>query len=205
MRALLEVPVPRKLITANEAKRNCMRVTDWGKEAWSEAASRWTRSPGPLLRALQSSGGRAGDGAAAAAVRQAALEGQRDQECGGQCVRAQVPGRRPVVGPAREVERGVSGNSRAARAGAAWRRWCRGCGPTCWAGRRTSGWRKRPRSGGRARRVAAPPTARDPAQAVEARRDDVPGTARLGRKPRGGATGSGQQPPLVAPSCQAAQ
>ena len=32
-----------KLITANEAKRNCMRVTECGKEAWSEAASRWTR------------------------------------------------------------------------------------------------------------------------------------------------------------------
>lgn len=30
----------RKLITANEAKRNCMRVTECGKEAWSEAASR---------------------------------------------------------------------------------------------------------------------------------------------------------------------
>ena len=29
-----------KLITANEAKRNCMRVTECGKEAWSEAASR---------------------------------------------------------------------------------------------------------------------------------------------------------------------
>ena len=25
----------RKLITANEAKRNCMRVTECGKEAWS--------------------------------------------------------------------------------------------------------------------------------------------------------------------------
>ena len=30
----------RKLITANEAKRNCMRVTECGEEAWSEAASR---------------------------------------------------------------------------------------------------------------------------------------------------------------------
>jgi len=26
------------LITANEAKRNCKRVTDCGEEAWSEAA-----------------------------------------------------------------------------------------------------------------------------------------------------------------------
>ena len=34
----------RKLITANEAKRNCMRVTECGEEAWSEAASRWTRT-----------------------------------------------------------------------------------------------------------------------------------------------------------------
>ena len=30
----------RKLITANEVKRNCMRVTECGEEAWSEAASR---------------------------------------------------------------------------------------------------------------------------------------------------------------------
>ena len=30
----------RKLITANEAKRNRMRATEW-EEAWSEAASRW--------------------------------------------------------------------------------------------------------------------------------------------------------------------
>jgi len=30
----------RKLITANEAKRNCLRATDGGKEAWSETASR---------------------------------------------------------------------------------------------------------------------------------------------------------------------
>ena len=30
----------RKLITANEAKRNCTGVTECGKEAWSEAASR---------------------------------------------------------------------------------------------------------------------------------------------------------------------
>jgi transposase-like protein len=30
----------RKLVMANEAKRNCMRVTDCGEEAWSEAAGR---------------------------------------------------------------------------------------------------------------------------------------------------------------------
>ena len=29
----------RKLTTANEVKRNCMRVTECGEEAWSEAAS----------------------------------------------------------------------------------------------------------------------------------------------------------------------
>jgi elongation factor P len=34
----------RKLITANEAKRNCMRATECGEEAWSETASRWTRT-----------------------------------------------------------------------------------------------------------------------------------------------------------------
>ena len=34
----------RKLITANEAKRNCMRVPECGKEARSETASRWTRT-----------------------------------------------------------------------------------------------------------------------------------------------------------------
>ena len=30
----------RELITKNEAKRNCMRATECGEEAWSEAASR---------------------------------------------------------------------------------------------------------------------------------------------------------------------
>ena len=34
----------RELTTANEAKRNCVRVTERGEEAWSEAASRWTRT-----------------------------------------------------------------------------------------------------------------------------------------------------------------
>jgi hypothetical protein len=30
----------RKLITTNEVKRNCMRATECGEEAWSEAVSR---------------------------------------------------------------------------------------------------------------------------------------------------------------------
>jgi hypothetical protein len=30
----------RKLITTNEAKRNCTRATECGEEAWSEAVSR---------------------------------------------------------------------------------------------------------------------------------------------------------------------
>jgi hypothetical protein len=34
----------RELTTANEVKRNCARVTERGKEAWSEAVSRWTRT-----------------------------------------------------------------------------------------------------------------------------------------------------------------
>jgi ATP-dependent RNA helicase RhlB len=34
----------RKLTTASEAKRNCGRATDRGEEAWSETASRWTRT-----------------------------------------------------------------------------------------------------------------------------------------------------------------
>lgn len=29
-----------KLVTASEVKRNCMRVTECGEEAWSEAACR---------------------------------------------------------------------------------------------------------------------------------------------------------------------
>jgi hypothetical protein len=29
-----------KLVTVSEAKRNCMRVTECGEEAWSEAACR---------------------------------------------------------------------------------------------------------------------------------------------------------------------
>ena len=33
----------RELATANEAKCNCARATERGKEAWSETASRWTR------------------------------------------------------------------------------------------------------------------------------------------------------------------
>jgi hypothetical protein len=35
MGALLRVQVPPKLVTASEVKRNCMRVTECGKEAWS--------------------------------------------------------------------------------------------------------------------------------------------------------------------------
>ena len=35
MGAHLRVQVPRKLITTNEAKRNCMRATECGKEARS--------------------------------------------------------------------------------------------------------------------------------------------------------------------------
>ena len=35
MGALLRVQVPPKLVTANEAKRNCVRVTECGEEAWS--------------------------------------------------------------------------------------------------------------------------------------------------------------------------
>ncbi len=34
----------RELTTANEAKRNCVRVTERGEEAWSETASRGTRT-----------------------------------------------------------------------------------------------------------------------------------------------------------------
>ena len=30
----------RKLVTTNEVKRNCMRATECGEEAWSEAAGR---------------------------------------------------------------------------------------------------------------------------------------------------------------------
>ena len=32
-----------KLTTAKEGKCNCARVTERGKEAWNESASRWTR------------------------------------------------------------------------------------------------------------------------------------------------------------------
>ena len=34
----------RELTTANEVKRNCVRVTDRGEEAWSKTVSRWTRT-----------------------------------------------------------------------------------------------------------------------------------------------------------------
>jgi hypothetical protein len=39
-RALCGCKSRRKQVTANEAKRNCMRVTECGEEAWSEAAGR---------------------------------------------------------------------------------------------------------------------------------------------------------------------
>ena len=44
MGAILEVEVLPQADTVSEAKRNCKRVTDCGKEAWSETASRWTRT-----------------------------------------------------------------------------------------------------------------------------------------------------------------
>jgi hypothetical protein len=34
----------RELTTASEAKRNCVRVTERGEEAWSETVSRGTRT-----------------------------------------------------------------------------------------------------------------------------------------------------------------
>jgi hypothetical protein len=34
----------RELVAMSEAKRNCMRVTECGEEAWSETAGRWTRT-----------------------------------------------------------------------------------------------------------------------------------------------------------------
>ena len=34
----------RELVTVSEVKRNCMRVTECGEEAWIEAAGRWTRT-----------------------------------------------------------------------------------------------------------------------------------------------------------------
>ena len=40
MGAILEVEVLPKLTMANEAKRNCVRVTERGEEAWSETATR---------------------------------------------------------------------------------------------------------------------------------------------------------------------
>ena len=44
---------------------------------------------------------------------------------------------------------------------------------------------------------AAEDLARDPAQAVEARQDHVPGATRTGGKSYSGTTGGGQQPALV--------
>ncbi len=35
---------PAELATARQVKRNCVRVTERGKEAWSETVSRWTRT-----------------------------------------------------------------------------------------------------------------------------------------------------------------
>ena len=33
----------RELVTVSEVKRNCMRATECGEEAWIELAGRWTR------------------------------------------------------------------------------------------------------------------------------------------------------------------
>ena len=50
--------------------------------------------------------------------------------------------------PLQNFKARMSGNSHAARAGAAWRRSLTNCGPTCTDGRRTLGWRRHPGSGG---------------------------------------------------------
>ena len=138
-------------------------------------------------------GGRAGDGAAAAAVREAAAHGQRDQERGGAaCSGASSWGT-------------AYGWPRAARSSAAWptkpmatfkqrvRQLTRRSGGRSMAevAERLRpyllGWKayfrlaQTPRGLARAGRVVAPSTAGDPAQALEARDDDVPRTESAGR------------------------
>ncbi len=46
-----------ELVTASEAKRNGMRLTECGEEAWSEAAGRWTRTGSKALRTRASGHG----------------------------------------------------------------------------------------------------------------------------------------------------
>ena len=87
------------------------------------------------------------------------LDGQRDQERGGQRVWPQVPGLQLLGGPGRRDQtqggRQAAGDVQAAHPATdpplGWAqhaaRWWIGCGPICWDGRRTSGWRKRPGSG----------------------------------------------------------
>ena len=92
-------------------------------------------------------------------LRRAQASDQRSQERGGQCLRAQVPGLRAVggQGPGGQMRSGPQGagqlqgphpathaplgRAQHGASGAA------AAGRTCWAGRRTSGWRKRPGSG----------------------------------------------------------
>jgi RNA-directed DNA polymerase len=72
--------------------------------------------------------------------------------------------------------------------GAACTKWWSGCDLICWAGKAYFGWRKRLWRLARAGQVAAPPVARDPAQAVESGITTYRGAACPGRQRRRGRT-----------------
>jgi site-specific DNA recombinase len=151
----------------------------------------------------QPEGGRTGDDAASAALRQAALDGQRDQERRRRRVRSQIPGLRLLGGSGRggqtQSGRQADGDVQAAhpatdppfrwaqyaRSGGAAAVLCLGVEGLLSAGADTKGL-ARPGS------VDPPPAPCHPTQAVETWQDHVPGTAGAGGKARGGAPGRGK-------------
>ena len=100
----------RKLITTNEVKRNCMRVTECGKEAWSVNREPMNKN---RIEGVAEQGERAND-------REALVINVRWRRCGGKCDegvrsylgRSRLVGESPTAMPEREVSRGRSSASR---------------------------------------------------------------------------------------------
>ena len=164
----------------------------------------------------QSSGGRAGDGAAATAIWKTATDDQRSQECGGERIWSQIPGLQ-LVGSAWKsgptaCGRQTPGDVQAAGASTdAPQRRAQHASSGARAAALPAGLEGVLRTGAnaqclaRAGRVAAPQVAGHPAQAMQTRHDHLPRTARVGSQARGCQNGGGQQPTLVAQQRDAAQ
>ena len=96
----------RKLVTANEAKRNCMRVTECGKEAWSVNREPMDKN---RIEGVAEQGEWARDRKALVTkARWRKFGGCAEKECGSYLGRSRLVPERATAVPEREVSRGRS-------------------------------------------------------------------------------------------------